>query len=46
MTTVLLTVVMFLLAVMGLGVGVMFQRSPPKGSCGGCAKCLCREKKL
>lgn len=44
MTIVLLTVAVFLLAVFGLGVGIMFQRAPLKGSCGGCGKCLCERK--
>ncbi len=40
MITVLFTMAIFLLAVLGLGVGVMLNRSPIKGSCGGCAACL------
>jgi hypothetical protein len=45
MTTMLLTVVIFLLAVLGLAVGVMLHRSPIKGSCGGCAACLYKRGK-
>lgn len=44
MITMLFTIVIFLLAVIGLGIGVMCQRSPLKGSCGGCGKCLARGK--
>jgi len=40
MITVLFVVVIFLLAVLGLAVGIMLHRSPLKGSCGGCANCL------
>ena len=45
MITTLFTIAIFLLAVIGLGVGVMCQRGPLKGSCGGCGKCLCQRKK-
>lgn len=45
MITLLLTVAIFMLAVMGLGIGIMFQRPQLKGSCGGCGECLCQRKK-
>ena len=44
MIIILLTVVIFIFAVSGLALGVMFGRSPIKGSCGGCADCICRKK--
>jgi hypothetical protein len=44
MTTILLTVTIFMLAVLALAVGVFFNRNPLKGSCGGCGNCLCRRK--
>lgn len=45
MTTVLLTVVVFMLAVLGLGLGVALGRRSIKGSCGGCADCVCRDER-
>lgn len=42
MTTVLLTFIVFVLAMVGLGLGVLFGRAPVKGSCGGLA---CLKKK-
>lgn len=39
MITVLLTIVIFLLAAVGLGLGVLFKDRPIQGSCGGLA-CL------
>ena len=37
----LLPVLVFLLAAAGMGIGVLMRRPPVRGSCGGCAKCLC-----
>ncbi|HKJ53857.1 MAG TPA: hypothetical protein VKB27_20365 [Gammaproteobacteria bacterium] len=42
MTTVLIAVPLFLLAVAGLGLGLILRRKPPCGSCGNCAACLMR----
>lgn len=39
MTTVLLTIGIFALAAVGLGVGVLLKRHPIQGSCGG-VECL------
>ncbi len=44
MATIMLTVSIFILAVAGLGLGVLFRRCPLKGSCGGATACLCRRK--
>ncbi len=44
MITIFFTIGIFALAVVGLGVGVISHRSPLKGSCGGCANCLCQRK--
>lgn len=46
MITVLLAVFVFLLAVLGLACGVVFGRHQVKGSCGGCAQCLCKRDRL
>jgi hypothetical protein len=40
MTTIILALFVFLLAVAGLGLGAIFGRRPIGGSCGGCVKCL------
>jgi len=44
MLTIFLTITIFALAVLGLAIGVINHRSPLKGSCAGCANCLCRRK--
>ena len=43
MGTIVLTLALMLLAIAGLGIGVMFGRQPIKGSCGGlnCGECAC-----
>ena len=43
MTVVLLSMLVFLLAVFGLALGIVFRRRPIRGSCGGCSECLCRK---
>jgi hypothetical protein len=40
MTTILLAVPLFMLAVLGLALGVVLGRRSIKGSCGGCANCI------
>lgn len=45
MTTLLLAVPLFVLAVLGLALGAFIGRPSIKGSCGGCAQCLCRTKR-
>jgi len=42
MTTFLLTVVLFLLAVAGMALGLVLRRKPLGGSCGGCSNCIVR----
>ncbi len=42
MTTVVLALVVFVLAVAGLALGVLLGRKPISGSCGGCMNCLVR----
>lgn len=44
MTTILIAVPLFLLAVTGLALGLILRRRPPCGSCGNCAVCLLRRK--
>lgn len=46
MITVLLAVFVFLLAVLGLALGVVVGRHQVKGSCGGCVQCLCKRDSL
>ena len=43
MTTILIAVPLFLLAVAGLCAGLILRRRPPSGSCGNCTACLLRE---
>jgi hypothetical protein len=43
MITALLAILVFLLAVSGLALGIMFKRPPICGSCGNCMNCLCRK---
>jgi hypothetical protein len=43
MITVLLAMLIFLLAVSGLALGIIFNRRPISGSCGDCMNCLCRK---
>ncbi|WP_164881774.1 hypothetical protein [Paenirhodobacter populi] len=51
MQTVILSLVVFALAMLGLGLGVLCRRAPLKGSCGGlacgnaCAACPRKEEK-
>jgi hypothetical protein len=42
MTTILIAVPLFVLAVAGLGLGLILGRKPPCGSCGNCSTCLTR----
>ena len=44
MITLLLAISIFLLAGLGLGLGVVFGRQQIKGSCGGCSQCLCERR--
>lgn len=43
MTTLLIAVPLFLLAVAGLGLGLILGRRPLGGSCGNCTNCLVRK---
>jgi len=45
MTTILLAVPLFMLAVFGLALGVAFGHRSIKGSCGGCTDCIDRRDK-
>ena len=45
MITIILALCIFLLAVAGLAVGVIFGRRPIGGSCGGCVMCLTGRKR-
>ena len=42
MMTFLIVITVFLLAVLGLGLGVAVGRRPLGGSCGNCSECLVR----
>ena len=46
MITGLLAILVFLLAVSGLALGIIFNRRPINGSCGGCMSCLCKKDRL
>ncbi len=42
MTTILFTLVLFLLAVAGMALGLLLRRKPLGGSCGNCTECVVR----
>ena len=42
MKTILIAIPLFVLAVAGLGLGLILGRRPPCGSCGNCSACLLR----
>ena len=42
MTTLLIAVPLFMLAVVGLALGVILRQKPLCGSCGNCSRCLQR----
>jgi hypothetical protein len=42
MMTFLIVIPMFLLAILGLGLGLLLRRKPLGGSCGNCTACLVR----
>jgi hypothetical protein len=42
MMTLLIAVLTFLLAVAGMGLGLLLRRKPLGGSCGNCSACLVR----
>jgi hypothetical protein len=42
MTTFLLAVTLFLLAVAGMALGLLLRRKPLGGSCGNCTNCVVR----
>ena len=42
MTTFLLAVLLFLLAVAGMALGLVLRRKPLGGSCGNCTNCVVR----
>jgi hypothetical protein len=42
MMTFLFTILLFLLAVVGMGLGLLLRRKPLGGSCGNCTACLVR----
>lgn len=43
MMTILIAIPLFVLAVAGLGLGLILGRKPPCGSCGNCSVCLVKE---
>jgi len=45
MTTMLIAVPLFLLAVIGLGFGLLLRQRPLCGSCGNCSECVMRKAK-
>jgi hypothetical protein len=42
MTTILLALPLFVLAVVGLALGIILRQRPLRGSCGNCSECLMR----
>jgi hypothetical protein len=42
MTTILIAVPLFVLAVAGLAIGVLIRKRPLCGSCGNCTECILR----
>ena len=42
MMTFLIVISIFLVAVLGLGLGLLLRRKPLGGSCGNCSECLVR----
>lgn len=42
MMTILITIAVFIAAVLGLGAGLLARRRPLGGSCGNCTECLVR----
>lgn len=45
MTTLLIAVPLFVLAVVGLGLGFVLRQKPLCGSCGNCSECIMRRAK-
>ncbi|UCH39143.1 MAG: hypothetical protein JSU67_13370 [Gammaproteobacteria bacterium] len=43
MTSMLIAIPLFMLAVIGLALGVILKRRPLGGSCGNCTNCLVRK---
>jgi hypothetical protein len=43
MTTIILAVPLFVLAVAGLAIGVLLRQRPLCGSCGNCSECIVRK---
>jgi len=42
MTTILIAIPLFVLAVVGLGLGFVLRQKPLCGSCGNCSECVMR----